>query len=98
MTRSSTKTVTKDCWGEVGNSLSMTATYDVTGTTISNPRDIYVSGKIIGTWFSSYTSPDISIIDSGRTLAVSYTGEYHVLDITISGRQFTVSFIMILNN
>lgn len=82
--RSSSKTVTKDCWGERGNSLTMTATYDVNGTTISNPRNIFVNSKVFGIWFSSYANPITSILDSGRTLAVSYTGDHHVLDMTFT--------------
>lgn len=63
----------------------MTATYDVNGTVISNPRGIYVSGKIPGIWYKIYGNPVTNILDSGRTLAVTCTGEYHALDMTFSG-------------
>lgn len=85
MARSSTKTVTKDCWSPYDNYFTMTATYDVNGTAISNPRDIHVNDKSLVAHFSSYAQPSTDIIDSKRTLAVTFVGEYHMMGSHISG-------------
>ncbi len=69
-----TKTVTKDASG--WNGFKISATYDVTGTKISNPRSIKVKQRVplLSDDFTPYSGPSSKIIDSGRTLTVTFVG------------------------
>lgn len=71
-TLSTTKTVSNPSWQS--DAYTITATYDVNGTFISNPRDIKISARGIMTYTCNHGSPTTSIIDSGRTLTVSAYG------------------------
>lgn len=74
--RSSSKTVKKDCWN--ADSFYMTATYDVNGTQISNPRNITIGTSIpFGYYTCNVGYPTTQIIDSGRTLTVTAYGTYN---------------------
>ena len=77
-----TKTITKSVWQEnLSGYFKITATYDVNGMNVSNPRNIYYSRTFaaiyLGIDFSPYPGyPTTSIIDSHRTLGVTYKGVY----------------------
>lgn len=77
-----TKTVTKSVWQDgLSGSFKITATYDVNGMIISNPRDISyhrtLSAIILGINYSPYPGyPTTNILDTGRTLSVTYYGVY----------------------
>lgn len=75
------KTVEKAVWGGYSYQFKIKATYDVSGTTISNPRAISISRTLAAAasdldYTPNIGSPTTDIIDSGRTLTVTYYGAY----------------------
>ncbi|MDR2888637.1 MAG: hypothetical protein LBV33_02220 [Lachnospiraceae bacterium] len=72
------KTVTKDALPF--DVFTITATYDVNGNQISNPRNMYVSGKAInlitGEAYFVTSGPHTSIVDGGRSLLVDFYGTH----------------------
>lgn len=92
-----TKTVTKGVLGGYENMFEVTATYDVSGTTISNPRSIKLSATMAASALRFRYSPNsgyptTSIIDSGRTLAVTYYGTFSTPEFTVSNVLFYTEF------
>lgn len=76
----STKTKDSDVWNWEGVAY-ITATYDVNGTRISNPRGISehikLTSMLLGITYVPYSGyPTTNIVDSGRTLTVTYRGTY----------------------
>lgn len=76
-----TKTRDSDVWN-YETRVFITATYDVSGTTISNPRNISYTLKPLAILLGVNYTPDsgyptTTIIDSGRTLGVIYIGTLH---------------------
>lgn len=77
-----TRTVSKAVWGVYDDSFKIQATFDVNGMIISNPRDFSIQRTLLAIIGQEYFdpnqgSPTSAIIDSGRTLAVTYVGTYH---------------------
>lgn len=90
------KTVTKDVWNYT-TTFTMTATYDVNSNSISNPRSFSVNRKVgavlNGIYYTPNNgSPSTSIIDSGRTLAVTYYGTWYTKEITLANTKFYSEF------
>lgn len=75
-TMSSSKSVTHDTWGSWATSFSITASYNVEGNKISAFNNAYVNNKVPVLYFFQKDAgyPTHSIIDSGRTLAVTFYG------------------------
>lgn len=71
-TTSVSKTVSKPSWQS--DDYIITATYDVSGTRISNPRNIKIDVSGILYYICNHGYPVTDIIDSGRTLTVSAYG------------------------
>lgn len=92
-----TKTITKDVWN-YETTFEINATYDVNGNSISNPRSISVSRKLgatlNGIFYSPNSgSPSTKIIDSGRTLTVTYLGTWSTIDgLSLANVKFYTEF------
>lgn len=92
----STKTKDKDVWN-YENWAYITATYDVNSNVISNPRNISIHMKPAAIALSVSYSPNIgypttSIIDGGRTLAVTYYGTLNNSGISFSNIKFYTEY------
>lgn len=87
------KTITKDTW-QYGDAFSISATYDVNGVVISNPRNISINEKKwpVVRYTPNAGSPTTNIIDSGRTLTVKYYGTYTAIDVSVSNVQLYAEF------
>ena len=90
------KTITKDVWS-YETTFEITATYDVDGHFISNPRSISVNRKLgailNGIYYSANNGyPTTDIIDSGRTLTVTYYGTWSGAGINLPNTKFYTEF------
>ncbi len=85
-TMSGSKSVTHDTWGSWATSFSITASYNIDGNKISAFNDAYVNNKVPVLYFFQKDAgyPTHSIIDSGRTLAVTFYGTVYESNLQFS--------------
>lgn len=83
---STQRTATADVWGSWASSFAVTATYTVNGNKIVSLQSAKVKNKnILGFLYTANAgSPTSSIIDSGRTLTVTFYGTVRSIEGAIS--------------
>lgn len=89
------KTVTKDVWN-YETTFAITATYDVNGTAISNARSISIDRKLgailNGITYHPSSGPTTQLLDSGRTLSVTYYGTWWTAEVQLHNIKFYTEF------